>query len=37
MKGLHPYMKMQLRLTRPIEFEELVDATITLEDDYKTV
>jgi hypothetical protein len=36
-KGLHPYMKMQLRLTRPIEFQEFVDAVITLEDDYKIV
>jgi hypothetical protein len=36
-KGLHPYMKMQLRLTRPTEFQDLVDATITLEEDYKTV
>jgi hypothetical protein len=37
MKGLHPYMKMQLRLTRPTEFQELVDVAITLEDDYKTI
>ena len=37
MKGLRPYMKMQLRLTRPKEFQELVDAAITLEDDYKSV
>jgi hypothetical protein len=37
MKGLHPYMKMQLRLTRPTKFQELADAAITLEDDYKTV
>jgi hypothetical protein len=29
-KGLHPYMKMQLRLTRPTKFQELVDAAITL-------
>ena len=28
---------MQLRLTRPKEFQELVDAAITLEDDYKSV
>jgi hypothetical protein len=37
MKGLHPYMKMQLRLTKTTEFQELVDAAITLEDDYKIV
>jgi hypothetical protein len=37
MKGLHPYMKMQLRLTRPTKFQELVDAAVTLEYDYKTV
>ena len=37
MKGLNPYMRMQLRLTKPTEFQELVDATITLEDDYKIV
>jgi hypothetical protein len=36
MKGLHRYMKMQLRLTRPNEFQELVDVAITMEDDYKT-
>ena len=35
MKGLSPFMKMQLRLTKPKEFQELVDAAITLEDDYK--
>ena len=35
MKGLNPFMKMQLRLTKPKEFQELVDAVITLEDDYK--
>ena len=37
MKGLNPYMRMQLRLTKPTEFQELVDAAITLEDDYKIV
>jgi hypothetical protein len=37
MKRLHPYMKMQLKLTRTTEFQEFVDAAITLEDDYKTV
>ena len=28
---------MQLRLTKPQEFQELVDVAITLEDDYKLV
>ena len=37
MKGLNPYMRMQLLLTKPTEFQELVDAAITLEDDYKLV
>jgi hypothetical protein len=37
MKILHPYMKMQLKLTRTTEFQEFVDAAITLEDDYKIV
>ena len=37
MKGLNPYMKMQLRLARPREFQELVNVAITFEDDYKNV
>ena len=37
MKGLNPYMKMQLRLARPREFQELVNIAITFEDDYKNV
>ena len=37
MKGLNPYMRMQLRLARPKEFQEFVDAAITLEDDYNSV
>ena len=37
MKGLNPFMKMQLRLARTAEFQELVDAAITFEDDYKQV
>ena len=37
MKGLHPFMKMQLRLTKAQEFQELIDTAITLEDDYKSV
>ena len=30
-------MKMQLRLTKPKEFQELVDVEITLEDDNKSL
>jgi hypothetical protein len=37
MKGLNPYMRMQLRLTRHHKLKELVDAAITLEDDCKSV
>ena len=37
MKGLHPYMKMQLRLAKTKEFQELVDTAITLENDYEEV
>jgi hypothetical protein len=37
MKGLNPYMRMQLCLTRHHKFQELVDTAITLEDDYKSV
>jgi hypothetical protein len=31
MKGLNPYMRMQLRLTRHHKFQELVDSAITLD------
>ena len=34
MKGLNYFMKMQLRLAKPKEFQELVDTAITLEYDY---
>jgi hypothetical protein len=37
MKGLNPSMRMQLRLTGHRNFQEIVDAAITLEDDYKSV
>ncbi|KAK1683931.1 hypothetical protein QYE76_044779 [Lolium multiflorum] len=37
MKGMNPYMKMQLRLARTAEFQETIDAAITFEDDYKQV
>ncbi|KAK1684667.1 hypothetical protein QYE76_045515 [Lolium multiflorum] len=35
MKGMNPYMKMQLRLARTAEFQELIDSAITFEDDYR--
>jgi hypothetical protein len=37
MRGLNPNFKMQLRMLRATEFQELVDAAITLEDDFKHV
>jgi hypothetical protein len=37
MRGLNPSFKMQLRMLRTIEFQELVDAGITLDDDFKQV
>ncbi|XP_051221488.1 uncharacterized protein [Lolium perenne] len=36
-RGLNPNFKMQLRMLRATEFQELVDAAITLEDDFKQV
>ncbi|KAK1628762.1 hypothetical protein QYE76_003077 [Lolium multiflorum] len=36
MKGMNPYMKMQLRLARTAEFQELIDSAITFEDDYRS-
>ncbi|KAK1617607.1 hypothetical protein QYE76_023124 [Lolium multiflorum] len=35
MRGLNPQFKVQLRMLRATEFQELVNATITLEDDFK--
>ncbi|KAK1694169.1 hypothetical protein QYE76_010866 [Lolium multiflorum] len=35
MRGLNPRFKVQLRMMRATEFHELVDAAITLEDDFK--
>ncbi|KAK1670154.1 hypothetical protein QYE76_058313 [Lolium multiflorum] len=35
MRGLNPQFKVQLRMLRASEFQELVDAAITLEDDSK--
>jgi hypothetical protein len=43
LRGLHPMTKMQLRMLKAADFEELVDAVITMdaaitmEDDYKQV
>jgi hypothetical protein len=37
MRGLHPMAKMQLRMLKAFDFQELVDAAITLEDDLKQV
>ncbi|KAK1627255.1 hypothetical protein QYE76_001570 [Lolium multiflorum] len=35
MRGLNPQFKVQLMMLRATEFQELVDAAITLEDDFK--
>jgi hypothetical protein len=37
MRGLHPMAKMQLRISKVADFKELVDAAITMEDDFKKV
>nr|XP_051190004.1 uncharacterized protein LOC127303298 [Lolium perenne] len=37
LRGLHPYLRMQLRMLKAKEFQELVDAAITMEDDFKQV
>jgi UDP-galactopyranose mutase len=37
MRGLHPMAKMQLRMLKATDFQELVDAAITMEDDFKQV
>jgi hypothetical protein len=37
MRGLHPMAKMQLRMLKAAGFQELVDAAITMEDDFKQV
>jgi hypothetical protein len=37
MRGLHPSAKMQLWMLKAADFQELVDAAITMEDDYKQV
>jgi rubrerythrin len=35
MRGLHPLAKMQLCMLKASDFQELVDAAITMEDDFK--
>jgi hypothetical protein len=35
MRGLHPMAQMQLRMLKAADFQELVDAAITMEDDFK--
>jgi hypothetical protein len=37
MRGLHPSARIQLRMLKAADFQELVDAAITMEDDYKQV
>nr|XP_051199186.1 uncharacterized protein LOC127312692 [Lolium perenne] len=37
MRGLNPSFKMQLRMLKATEFQELVDASISMEDDFKQV
>ena len=37
LRGLHPYVKMQLRPAATQTFQQLVNAAITFEDDYKQV
>jgi hypothetical protein len=35
LRGVHPYLRMQLRMLKATEFQELLDASITMEDDFK--
>jgi hypothetical protein len=37
MRGLHPGARIQLRMLKATDFQELVDAAITMEDDFKQV
>jgi hypothetical protein len=37
MRGLHTVAKMQLRMLKAADFQELVDVAITMEDDFKQV
>jgi hypothetical protein len=36
-RGLHPMVKMQLRMLKAADFQEIVDEAITMEDDFKQV
>jgi hypothetical protein len=37
LRGLDPYAAMQMKLTKPRNFQELMDTAITWENDYKLV
>jgi hypothetical protein len=37
MRGVHPGARIQLRMLKAADFQELVDAAITMEDDFKQV
>jgi hypothetical protein len=37
MRGLHPGARIQLRMLKAADFQELVNAAITMEDDFKQV
>jgi hypothetical protein len=37
MRELHPGARIQLRMSKAADFQELVDAAITMEDDFKQV
>jgi hypothetical protein len=37
MRGLHPGARIQLRMLKAADFQELVDTAITMEDDFKQV
>jgi hypothetical protein len=37
LRGLDPYAVMQMKLTKPRNFQELMDIAITWENDYKLV
>ena len=37
LRGLNPFVKIQLRLANNQTYQQLLDATITFEDDYKNI
>jgi hypothetical protein len=37
LRGLDPYAAMQMKLTKPQKFQELMDTAITWENDYQLV